>query len=75
MLNKVIILGKPNVGKSSLFNVMLGKKMAIEDNFSGLTRDLKYKKIKAFDKNFDLIDSPGIFKPKSAIDKKNSRKK
>ncbi len=74
MLNKVIILGKPNVGKSSLFNVMLGKKMAIEDNFSGLTRDLKYKKIKAFDKNFDLIDSPGIFKPKSAIEKKIQEK-
>ena len=32
-------------------SMMIGKKMAIEDNFSGLTRDLKYKKIKAFDKN------------------------
>ncbi len=74
MSNKVIILGKPNVGKSSLFNVMLGKKMAIEHNFSGLTRDLKYKKITAFDKNFDLIDSPGIFKPNSAIEKKIQEK-
>ena len=74
MSYKVMILGKPNVGKSSLFNIMIGKKVAIEDNFSGLTRDLKCKRISAFKRNFDLIDSPGIFRPKSTIEKKIQKK-
>ena len=74
MSYKVMILGKPNVGKSSLFNVMLGKKIAIENNLPGLTRDLKYKKISAFNRNFDLIDSPGIFKPKNNLEEKIQKK-
>lgn len=60
MPNKVIILGKPNVGKSSLFNAILKKNIAIVDNFSGLTRDLRKKEIKLWDKTCEIIDSPGL---------------
>ena len=46
MLARTIILGKPNVGKSSIFNVILKKNIAIVDDFSGLTRDLRKKNYK-----------------------------
>jgi GTP-binding protein len=60
MPDKVLILGKPNVGKSSIFNMIVGKNIAIVDNFSGLTRDLKKKEIFFLDKSFELIDSAGL---------------
>ena len=41
MTNNIIILGKPNAGKSSLFNALLGKQIAVVNDFEGLTRDLK----------------------------------
>ena len=56
---KIIILGKPNVGKSSLFNVILKKNIAIVDDHPGLTRDIR-KKIRLWDRDCELIDSPGF---------------
>ena len=68
MTDKVILVGKPNVGKSSIFNTLIGKKIALVDNFPGLTRDINTKKIKIFDKDFVLIDSAGLKKPSNDLE-------
>ena len=60
MSAKIIILGKPNVGKSSIFNIIFKKNIAIVDNYSGLTRDLREKTIKLWDKSCGIVDSPGL---------------
>ena len=74
MFNRVMILGKPNVGKSTLFNMLVGKKIAIEDNSPGLTRDLKKESIEVFEKKCVIIDSPGISEPQNLIEKRIQEK-
>ena len=48
MTNNIIIVGKPNVGKSSLFNALVKKKLALVDNSPRYTRDIKKKKFCAY---------------------------
>ncbi len=67
MSKEVIIIGKPNVGKSSLFNSIIGKQLALVENIPGLTRDLRKKKIDLFDSSITLIDSAGIQKKVSSF--------
>ena len=56
----ITIFGRPNVGKSTLFNALVGKKKAIVSNISGVTVDRNYEIVKLNDINFNLIDTAGI---------------
>lgn len=56
----VAIIGRPNVGKSSLFNRLSGDKLAITDYASGITRDRLYTKCEWLNQEFSIIDTGGI---------------
>src|SRR5262245_63634988 len=60
MVPVVAIVGRPNVGKSSLFNALAGKRIAIVEPTAGVTRDRVSSLVKTGDRVFELVDTGGM---------------
>ncbi len=60
MYPKIALVGRPNVGKSALFNRICQKRLSIVDEQEGITRDRLYARAEVFGKEFILIDTGGI---------------
>ena len=60
---KIALIGRPNVGKSSLFNSLAKKQQAIVANLSGTTRDINRTELKYKGQTIELLDTAGLRKP------------
>ncbi len=60
MLPTVAIIGRPNVGKSTLFNRLVGRRRALVDDTPGVTRDRLEGRARLFDLEFRLLDTAGL---------------
>ncbi len=56
----VAIVGRPNVGKSTLFNRLVGKRLALVDDLPGVTRDRREGDARLFDLDFKIVDTAGF---------------
>ncbi|EIZ78571.1 GTP-binding protein EngA [Novosphingobium sp. Rr 2-17] len=59
MLPQVIIIGRPNVGKSTMFNRLVGKKLALVDDQPGVTRDRRFGDAELLGLKFQIVDTAG----------------
>jgi len=59
MLPQVIIIGRPNVGKSTMFNRLVGKKLALVDDQPGVTRDRRFGEASLLGLDFTIVDTAG----------------
>ncbi|MFN8929166.1 MAG: GTPase, partial [Alphaproteobacteria bacterium] len=56
----IAIIGRPNVGKSTLFNRLVGKRLALVDDRPGVTRDRRYAPARLGDLAFTILDTAGL---------------
>jgi len=56
----VAIIGRPNVGKSTLFNRLAGRKMALVHDKPGVTRDRRGAPARLYDMDFEIVDTAGL---------------
>lgn len=68
-MKKIAIIGRPNVGKSSLFNRLVKKRDAITSDIAGTTRDVKRRNAIIIDKRAELLDTGGLDKGCELFDK------
>lgn len=68
MLPTVALVGRPNVGKSTLFNRLTKTRDALVANFAGLTRDRKYGEMEFAERKFLIVDTGGISGEEEGID-------
>ena len=59
MLPNIAIIGRPNVGKSTLFNRLVGKKLALVDDTPGVTRDRREGAANLLGLEFNVVDTAG----------------
>lgn len=69
----VVIVGRPNVGKSTLFNRIIGEQAAIVEDQPGVTRDRQVRRAEWLGRQFDLVDTGGWLPGGSELDAKVSR--
>jgi GTPase len=69
MSPKVAIIGRPNVGKSTLFNILTDTRKAVVKNQPGVTRDIQIQPMDIWGKSFDLIDTGGVTESPDLISK------
>jgi GTP-binding protein len=69
----VVIVGRPNVGKSTLFNRFLGEQAAIVEDHPGVTRDRNTREVEWCGRHFDAVDTGGWMPGGSVLDSKVSR--
>lgn len=66
-LSSVAIVGRPNVGKSSLFNYLIGQRRAVVKNQPGVTRDILEEEVEIWGKRFLLYDTGGLTEARDEI--------
>lgn len=66
---KVAIIGRPNVGKSTLFNILTDSRKAVVKNQPGVTRDILIQPVDIWGKKFDIIDTGGVTEARDLFSK------
>ncbi|MCS6838902.1 MAG: ribosome biogenesis GTPase Der [Bdellovibrionaceae bacterium] len=67
-LPRVAIVGRPNVGKSTLFNLLIGKRKSVVKNEPGVTRDVLIDRCELWGKWFEIIDTGGLTRSQKSLD-------